>query len=96
MTNKQFTRRQPHYSEDDYFFNQNKHYSNTLRHNNWNNERPDPIYQPDIFDTYTHAEQTRQSYQLLPKIQAITSYSKNLQLQKPYNYTGLPTKSKAK
>ena len=66
-TNKQLTRNQPHYSEDEEYFHQNQlHYKNIPRKNNWKNiDQPLNIYQPDNFEPYMSSEQTRQTEQPL-------------------------------
>ena len=62
MTNKHQTRNQPHYSEDEDYFSQNQQrYSTNQLNKNWNIDQPDPIYQPDLFQSYTRNEQTRQT-----------------------------------
>ena len=59
IKNKQIKKNQSHYSEDEDYFNQNlQHYIN-LQNNNWNADQLDKIYQPDIFEYYTHSKQTR-------------------------------------
>ena len=70
-SNKQFTINQPHYSEDDEYSNQNQqNYSINLPNNKQNNiDKPDNIYQPEIFEQYMHSEQTRQTSQPFPQRQ---------------------------
>ena len=73
---KQFTRNQPHYSEDEDYFQPKP---TTIYHkstkNSWNIDQPDPICQPDLFELYTRNAKTRQSRQNFPPKQ--NSYKNN-------------------
>ena len=73
-----------HYSEDEDNFNQNQQHSNNKpRKNNWKTDQPNLIYQPDIFEPYTHPEQTRQSKQSFPQRKKLAPYNKNLLSDNP-------------
>ena len=75
--NKDHTRSQPHYSEDEEYYYQNQQFNTNHHHKKWNIEQPDPFYQPDIFELYTRNEQ-RQTRR------HPTSYNK-FQSQNPVN-----------
>ena len=57
MTNKHNIRNQPHYSEDEEYYHQNQQrFNKNQQINKWNNDQPDPTYQPDLFEPYTRNE----------------------------------------
>ena len=80
ITIKQFTRIQPHYSEDGDYFNQyqQRFYINPTD-KNWNFDQADPNCQPDFFETYTRKQQPRQSWQNLPPRQNSAKNNNNFQ-----------------
>ena len=77
-TSKHLLRNQPHYSEDEDYYSQNQQgFSTNQQNNNRKIDQPDPFYQPDLFESYTRNEQTRQTRQ------NSASYNNNFQLQNP-------------
>ena len=61
-TNKHHTRNQPHYSENEDFYSQNQQrFSTNQLSNNCNTDQPDGTYQPDLLESYTRNEQSRQT-----------------------------------
>ena len=68
MTNKHNIRNQPHYSKyEEYYHPNQQRFNKNQQINKWNNDQPDPTYQPDVFEPYTRKEQTRRTRQKICK-----------------------------
>ena len=75
---KQFTKNQPHFSEDDEDFNQNQQqYSNIPRKNQWNDT--DDVFQPEIFEAYLNLQQPRQTQETFSQRENLVQPSNSMQ-----------------
>ena len=85
MNIKHVLRNRRLYSEDEDYYSQNQQrFSTNHKNNNWKIDQPDPINQPDLFESYTRNEQTRQTRQ------NSASFNKNFQLQSPVKTQSYP------